>query len=288
MSKKTSEDKDQRCAPTKAFDDGSCIPLYLLVEMANAYNEDRQASQDNSIKLNPGLETLNPKKYKRYLLGEFSSKLDKVCDDQRCWIRQDFVKRMNKRMAQELNKNTFRPSGPEGKFEWLNTFNINDVMGQYQDKYTDFIFLGAVPIDFDDLPELGLKGFNFVESVKKGKSKIGVVFNLDEHYKGGSHWVSTYSDLNNGQVYFFDSYGSEPDPRIRKFMRRITRCIKDDLKKKPMVDYNRTRHQYGSSECGVYSINFILRMLDGDKFEDISKNKISDNEINKCREIYFV
>ena len=100
MPKKIVEDKDQRCAPTKAFDDGSCIPLYLLVEMANAYNED---NPNNPIKLNPGLETLNPKKYKRHLLGEFSDKLDKVCDDQRCWIRQDFVKKMNKRMAIELN-----------------------------------------------------------------------------------------------------------------------------------------------------------------------------------------
>jgi hypothetical protein len=284
---KIGDDKDQRCAPNKTFEDGSCIPLYLLVEMANAYNNDDQTGKDNNIKLNPGLETLNPKKYKSYLLGEFSKRLDKVCDDQRCWIKQNFVKRMNKRMAQELSKKTFRPQGPEGKFTWLNTFNINDVMGQYEDKYKDFVFLGAVPIDFDDLPDLGLKNFNFVDSINKGKSKIGVIFNLDEHYKGGSHWVSMFCDLNKGFVYFFDSYGTEPEPRIRKFMRKAARCLKEDINKKPIVDHNRTRHQYGNSECGVYSINFILRMLDGDTFENICNNKLSDEDVNKCRSIYF-
>jgi hypothetical protein len=277
------DEKDQRCAPTKEFVDGSCISLYLLVEMANTYNEEN----DDKIKLTSTLETLNPKKYKGYLLSEFSKRLDKVCDNQRCWVKQNFVKKMNKRMREELQKDTFRPEGPEGKFTWLNTFNINDVMGQYEGKYKDFRFLGAVPIDFDDLPELGIKSFSFDKAINNGKTKFGIIFNLDEHYKGGSHWVSMYCNLEKGCVYFSDSYGIEPEPRIRKFMRRIARYIKDNMGKNPIVDYNRVRHQYGGSECGVYSINFILRQLKGESFEEICKNKVPDAEMNKCRKVYF-
>ena len=58
-------------------------------------------------------------------------------------------------------------------------------------------------------------------------------------------------------------------------------CSKIQLKR------NDKRHQYKGSECGVYSINFIERMLNGDKFEDISNSKIPDDVINKKRNIYF-
>ena len=53
------------------------------------------------------------------------------------------------------------------------------------------------------------------------------------------------------------------------------------------IDYNRNRHQYKNSECGVYSLNFILRLLNGHTFEEISKNKVLDDDINKCRDTYF-
>ena len=72
----------------------------------------------------------------------------------------------------------------------------------YVNKNKDFIFLGAVPIDFDSLDELGIKDLDLDDLVKKGKSKIGIVFNLDEHWKDGSHWVALYTDLKKNQIYF--------------------------------------------------------------------------------------
>ena len=122
------DDKDERCAPSKTFEDGSCIPLYLLVEMANAYNEE---NSNDKIQLSSKLETLNPSKYKTHLLQEFSHRLNKVCGNQRCWVKQRFITKMNNRMKEELEKETFRPKGPQGKFTWLNTFNNEDGMKQY-------------------------------------------------------------------------------------------------------------------------------------------------------------
>lgn len=282
---KVDNSEDKRCAPTKTFEDGSCIPLYLLVEMAKAYNEENKTNQ---IKLSSTLETLNPGKYKKHLVKEFSNRLNNVCDSQRCWVRQKFVTRMEKRMEEELKRNTHRPTGPGGKFTWLNTFNINDVMGQYEHKYNDFKFLGAVPIDFDELPSLGIKNMDFDKVIKNdGKKRWGIIFNLDEHDKDGSHWVGMYANFNNGNVYFFDSYGMEPEQRIRKFMRRCARYMKEKLNKSPKVDYNKMRHQYKGSECGVYSINFILKMLGGEDFYKMNSKRISDEEINKCRAVYF-
>ena len=74
-------------------------------------------------------------------------------------------------------------------------------MEQYEKKYNDFKFFGAVPIDFDELPFLGIKDINFDELYNSGK-KLGFVFNLDEHWQSGSHWVALYSDLEKIKYIF--------------------------------------------------------------------------------------
>lgn len=277
--------KDYRCAPALSFQNGSCMPLDILIDMASAYNNYRPK---NSIALSSKVETLNPTRYKRYLVKEFQIRLDDICDSQRCWVKQAFINNMNDDTRKKLKYYTFRPKGPQGKFTWLNTINLNNVMRQYQEKFKDFKFLGAVPIDFDDLPSLGIKSLDFHQLRNNNTNRLGSIFNLDEHYKDGSHWVSMFSNLNTGCVYFFDSYGLRPDPRIRKFMRRIARFCESVLPKSTLdVQYNHHRHQYKNSECGVYSINFIVRLLNGETFEDITVNKTSDKDINKCRQVYF-
>ena len=40
------------------------------------------------------------------------------------------------------------------------------------------------------------------------------MFNLDNHTRGGSHWVCVLSDLNEGGVYFICSYGSKPKKEV--------------------------------------------------------------------------
>lgn len=275
--------KDLRCAPDKKFEDDSCIPLDTLVSMANAFNENSK----NKIKLHSELETLNPSKYKKYLVKEFTEKLSNVCDNQRCWLRQGFINSMKNHVKADLTKNTFRPKGPEGKFTWLNTININDVMGQYEKKYSDFKFLGAVPIDFDELPVLGIKDLNPIKLFDKGIKKLGIVFNLDEHYKDGSHWVASFINMNKGSIYFYDSYGVEPDKRIRAFLRRMARGAKECGVSNIDIRHNKVRHQFKGSECGVYSINFIHRLLDGDSFDKIISDETHDDDMNQNRNLYF-
>lgn len=278
-------DKDAKCAPKHKFEENSCIPLHMLIKMAEAYNI---VDKSNPIRLLISLETLNPKKYKKYLINEFIKRLSKVCNNQQCWIKQEFIKKMNIDDSYYLKKKVFRPKGPNGQFTWLNTFNINDVMEQYEDKYPEFKFFGAVPIDFDELSQIELSSdYNYDDLIKKGIYKIGVVFNLDEHNKPGSHWVAAYCNLKDGQVYYFDSYGYKPEKRIRKFLRSVAKYVQNKTGKDPIVNFNRVRHQYDSYDCGVYSINFIQRLLDGETFEGITENNTLDKEMNKKRNDYF-
>jgi len=291
--------EDNKCAPTKNYSDGSCFTLEDLKKISIAFNIHLDNGKVKGSKINI---TDNKKK----LLKQLTKNLDK-CKDQICWLKQDFINEMNDKYI----LNTFRPDGPEGKFEWLNTLHINDVMSQYEDKYNDFKFFGAVPIDFDDLPFVGIREINYDDLYNSGIKKIGFVFNLDEHWQSGSHWVALFGDLDKNQIYFFDSYGLRPEKRIRKLVERISKwCYSKDfcksecselnlsdsymnkdyknrIESKLNVEYNHNRHQYKNSECGVYSLNFILRLLNGESFKNITENGLLDGDVNLCRDVYF-
>jgi hypothetical protein len=278
--------ESNKCAPHIQFDNESCISLDLLIDMAKAYNI---ANKNNKIILQSNYEILNARKYKRYLLDQFKEKLKNKCDNQQCWIEQDFTKQMSKLAQVELKKYTFRPPGPEGKFDWLNTININDVLTQYQKKHDDFLFLGAVPIDFDDIyPHI--KKLDLVKLYNDGIYKIGIIFNLDESWKDGSHWVGLYADSQKGQIYYFDSYGIRPEYRIRKLMRRMSIDMVKILGVKPSeltIEYNDIQHQRKGTECGTFCIDFIERMLEGESFKHLTEVITTDEKVNKKRNIYF-
>jgi len=280
---KTKSKADKKCAPGLDFSSGSCIDLSVLVEMAKAYNEENPNSK---IRLQERLETLNQKNYKKYLLSQFNKKITK-CNSQVCWTKQNFINKMDELAKLELLKFTFRPEGPKGQFEWLNTLHLNDVMLQYEKAYPEFKFLGAVPMDFDKLDDLGLKDIDIKEYVRDGITKFGIIFNLDEHWQRGSHWVAGYFDVKKGVVYYYDSYGIAPEPRVRKLMRRFALFSEKEYKLKADAKHNIHRHQFGNSECGMYSLNVILELLEGRGFREICTENIKDEKVNQLRPIFF-
>lgn len=296
---------DKRCAPGKKYEEGSCFTLNSLKIIAKKYNDNNN-------------DKIHIKDDKSHLVEELERKMSSSCSTQTCWLRSDLLKNIDN---EEITNYTFRPDGPISKYEWLSTSNINDVIDQYHAVHDNFLFLGTVPYDFQELPELGLGNFNFDKIYNEGKYKIGIVINLDESHQNGSHWVGLYADLKNNQVYFFDSVGKAPRKKIKIFINKITTFMynkkyntnikisnviglinKLDNKKtkykylgllKDKLDnidirYNNIQHQFKNSECGVYSINFIVRSLKGESFDNIINNITNDDKMNDCRRVYFV
>ncbi len=277
-----------KCAPHLEFSNGSCIPLEILIHMAESYNKYQENNntkyKNNLIKLDSRLDTLYPDDYKKYLLSEFKNRFE---GDQKDWIKSKYLELMDEEIKDHLENKTFRPDGPQGRFDWLSTLDINQVLYQYEEKYPDFKFLGAVPMDFADLDYLPFKKLNFDDFDKEGIKRIGVIFNTDKSFQSGKHWISLFCDFDKAQVYFSDSMGTRPPKEVNTFMKSLEDHIK--LKKKYDIDirYNKTQHQEGNSECGVYSINFILRLLKGKTFDHITTKKLKDHQVNKCRIKYF-
>jgi hypothetical protein len=273
-----------KCAPGKNFTDNSCYTLDDLIKIAQEYNK----IYNNSI------EIVNDKKT---LLKSLVSEMKKTydCDDQVCWLNTNIMKNLS-----NVKKYTFRPEGPKSKYKWLSTSNINDVMYQYENIYPKFKFLGAVPYDFEELDFYDFKKLN-LNNFSSMYPYFGMVINLDPHYKSGSHWVSLYGDFNKKHVYFFDSFGNPPRKKIRKFIRKLVNFMYtnqynkkinfksvelDDLKDF-RIKFNHKQHQFKNSECGVYSMNFIIRLLKKETFDEIVNEKLDDKFMNSCRNVYF-
>ena len=219
-----------------------------------------------------------------------------ICNKESCWVRQ-----MTKgtKMEEELLQ-SFSPVSPENwkknPNEWLSSLDIIEVMNQYEKTYKCFDFLGPSPIDYDTHKLYGecvweeLCHFSLSEQIKKGKNKIGVIFNTDTHDRGGEHWISLFINIKKGTIFFFDSAGNKAPNQVMKFVKMVTeqgRNLPEKIELKFDQNYP-VEHQYKNTECGVYSIFFIIHMLE-DKITShyLKTHKLKDEYMQQFRKIYF-
>jgi hypothetical protein len=204
---------------------------------------------------------------------------------------------LSEEQKQTLAKQYLRPRMPEAwksdPDQWLDSLNIEAVMKQYEEVRPDFEFMGPFPIDFaapDPYAQGGGKkclireicDLNVNQFFKEGKKYVGIVYNLDPHFKGGSHWIASFIDIPRHKCFYFDSYGMEPPKPIAKFMKWLT--TQDPQMK---LYYNSRRFQFKGSECGVYSLYFIIRMLAGEPFRTFCRRAPRDAAMLDLRDELF-
>ena len=217
-----------------------------------------------------------------------------VCKRESCWLRQKFI---TSHLDNELLNYTFAPKAPvtwkKNPNEWLTSVDIEKVMKQYEKAYKCFEFMGPSPIDYDKKKMYGecvweeLCHFNLKELVKKGKKKIGIIFNTDPHYLEGSHWISLFINLKKKYIFFFDSNGDPTPKQITKLMKNIVKQAKA-LGITLKVIENKKEHQQTDSECGMYSLYFIIQQLkDCHPTDYFLTHTITDKEMEHLRKIYF-
>ena len=220
--------------------------------------------------------------------------LSNVCESETCWLRQKFV---DFKFKNELLNYTFAPYSPTSwktnKNEWLTSVDLESVLKQYEHKHKNFIFIGPSPIDFDKQMLYNqcvwdeLCKFDLQKLLKKGKTKIGLIFNTDPHNKSGAHWISMFIDVKKKYILFFDSVGDKPPNQVNELLDRIK-----EQGKQLNIDFNviinKKSHQRGDTECGIYSLFIIIELLEGKKTpEYFLHNRIPDKEMEILRKKYF-
>jgi hypothetical protein len=215
------------------------------------------------------------------------------CKRESCWLRSKF---MEGKLDNELVNYTFAPNAPKdwkkNPNEWLSSLDIESVMKQYEQYYKCFEFLGPSPIDYDHHKLYGecvweeLCNLNISDQIKRNINKIGIILNTDPHHKSGEHWISLFINIKRKIIVYFDSNGNAPPKQVQKLMNEIK-----NQGKQLGVDFtiykNKIEHQQTQSECGMYSLYFIVEMLKDKDLTYFLDNKIDDTEVFKLRNKYF-
>jgi hypothetical protein len=159
---------------------------------------------------------------------------------------------------------------------------------------------------------------NVAKLLKRGITQLGMVFNLDRYDEPGSHWVSLYvslgergklkktsggtppisiqwpnaytneniggaNEVEGPFVFYFDSTGREAPPEIKALIKRIEDQCDQLTSPIEIKSYNNNGqdHQKSNTECGMYSLFFIITMLTNemeDKDEPNGELKLGFNE----------
>jgi hypothetical protein len=294
-----------RCAPGVSFNKyGSC------------YKEDqlKEFSQLNGI--DPELHSGNV----NALVQLLKEKYEPVCQsNESCWINQG---KINKKLATEMTLQV----KPElrGLEVWLNSREIGIIMVQHMRVYSDFLFLGPFAVDFDKYivqKDLSVWEYPISRLLKSKRTKIGIIFNTDPHNASGKHWIALYMDITSKTICFFDSLARSPPASVKKLIAWYEQQLQgnrhtqfqdnydnnnktgtgqtktqlqgsDTNTRQARTDHtppkrNKQVYQKENSQCGMYSVHFILEMCKGISFEDFLSRDLPDGLMAEYRKLYF-
>lgn len=275
----------KRCSPHRK-DSDSCFSHQELIDLAKSYNSFRKickkAKSCYPVKRILDIES----KSKKELYNELESRFRLLCNDESCWVTLDFIDKIpDKQFVHNLKYFTFKPKMSGGRWKWLSTMDINFVLNQYQLVDPTFKFIGAQPSDFLKLEKNSKNLFNKQKLKNEGIQHLGLVLNIDPHHSPGSHWVAIYIE-NLSTIEYFDSTGDPINkyPQIKRTLFKICKYLDIDP---THIQVNKEIHQTGDSECGVYSIYFIIQRVLGNDFETVSKSIVRDSVMNLFRNVIF-
>ena len=283
-----------KCSPLSERDSvgDTCLTGDILNDIKKSFNSSNPSKK---------IKATNPKKILKML------KTHTDCNDENCWLNA----LPNKN---ELLNSILRPKIPKewktNKNEWLSNFDILKVIKQYEQSNPEFEFIGPTFIDFASYDETtdgqcvekDLCNFDLNAYIKKGKTKIGIIFNLDKHDQSGSHWVSMFVDIEQRFIFYFNSTGEKIPKEIMQLVNKITEQSNTIFTKGFKTHYNNLEHQRENTECGMYSLFFIISLLTGsiggdnshllqnetDKVNFFTKKRIPDNDMENLRIKYFI
>tara|TARA_Y100000389_G_scaffold24050_1_gene20738 strand:- start:32072 stop:33028 length:957 start_codon:yes stop_codon:yes gene_type:complete len=271
---------NQFCSPSAKDNGPTCLSKESLKMLIDTYNNTKKYKKDKIIYYdnNTQLE----------LFKKLDNKLKKKTKGSgKYWFWPNIIQKLVPinnfksnliiTSIKKIEKFELKPELPnewlKNPYEWLSNYDIDHIMFQYSNatKYS-YKYLGTFSIDFAVKNASGQCLYsNFCDiNIKKYISKkikyIGFITNLDKHDESGSHWTSTFININYKSdsygAYYYDSVARKTPVLINTFLNNIKQqCNKLYPKRQFVIKHNYKQHQYGNSECGIFSILYQIRWI---------------------------
>lgn len=279
-----------KCAPSCKFKDDVCLDTNEMKTILNLAKDSK-----GIVKKIPNKRSELVSEIKQIVSDNCKDNMDDFCLINK--LIKEIPNYEEKKKLEEIKNKRYLALKPksweQNPTEWLSNFDIDKVMKQYEIAYKKFKYLGCYPIDFMDkysnTNQCITNMCDFDISKYDKHTEFGMILNLDKHNQSGSHWVAIYINKNVKDskygCFYYDSGGILPSNRIINFFKLVKSQLHND--KHFHGFYNKTRHQYKNTECGMYSMCFIILCLENKSktYEEVLA-KIepkSDNFINLHR-----
>lgn len=213
----------------------------------------------------------------------------KITNERDIWRHHVVQKYIGPQMGERIKLTAYKVPGPSDSNRLLNNFNIDAVLQSYALRSQSmfgkrFCALTFEMIDFANNPHSAL--WNFDYNTSKWDC-MGIVLNSDVSTGPGKHWFSLYVELGKPEINieYFNSSSRLPYEEIIAYYEKVKR----DHPNRQVTLQTVVKHriQESRTECGMFSIIYIIGRLEGNPPDLYIRKQLSDNDMYKYRKIIF-
>ena len=192
----------------------------------------------------------------------------------------------------------FKPHAPQ-KNKLFSNFNINLILQLLHDAEPSFMNFDCELMDFYGNPDSALskslnKNSALLQGIKSGETlTFGTIPNTlvstGDTRKVG-HWVALFGDFRGKKftIEYYNSSGNNAPAKFFAWMESLANLISQECNCDCMaLNVSNIVSQKGPSECGIYSLHYIICRLTGIPYKKFREQKISDEDINKLRKLFL-
>lgn len=272
------------------------LTFYITEKLNNQYNINKSIFENILY----DREMFDPKNLKKHI----RAKVKELGEND-----VEILSYVDKEITNYLQDNKPRPDGPKDN-SWFSNFNEDNILRHMMEWcpwfYANPSCLSDFMVDYTETnprqaelisskgmnpgkEPLGLLEPEFYKN--KGYKCMGCIVNNDIKPNGGTHWIAIFYDIrddNRHTLEYFNSTGESPRPNIKEWMKSFSELSTRQLGVKcDMVKASNISHQNSRSECGAYSIYYVISRIIGVDYKKFREKKIPDNVVFEFRKCVF-
>ena len=192
----------------------------------------------------------------------------------------------------------FKVFAPQGN-KLFSNFNENLILKQLNAAVPTFQNFDCVLMDFHEDPSNPLSEICsgetnwFIDKIRSGDIlTFGTIPNTlvskGDTTKVG-HWVALFGDFRGSKwtIEYYNSTGSNAPKGMWIWMQRLANLISESCNHGCIaINVSNVASQKGGTECGIYSLHYILCRLCGIDYRVFRKDVIKDSEVQKLRRLF--